>query len=672
MSIKLNNLFAKNAFSINKTNNSPFFNQKINFKGNLKKDSFQLQTPASAQESIQKLETEIETLIKDAPYEKQKLEEKLAKAQQDCENLEKEDGGNKSQVKYAKCTITKIKNQIQNFDENLDEKIAAKKDTIKKLEKFIQYQKTNPEIAFLFDVNLARQDKLKQIKSSPYIVALHGSALKYDVPLSLLRIFTDSKDIEKDVTKGETCPYECCDTIEYACFKSDEEKEMYEDFVKNFGKKTSYDDLVNSIANNKTMDSKKISNFIKSGQLVPFGFEDYILSDSDIDKNVREFAFDTKNPINKKFIKDYKNYLKILEQNYSKPFCEAPTASLKTASIASLRKYGFGTAAHIYCTFKDNFSQSRLQKGNKIDLTNPVVQNVLKLARESNPLIMSIEELENLLGYEVLSKATSENKIEFISNNVLKKDGNKLFIDITSPKNREFFKSIDDDDLNLLIQEKIQQARLLSDSEISLIENNLKKQNDLKRKIEKHNEETRAYFELVSAFSQKERFEIEYQLSKALVEEEEQAFIKKQETTKKEAYNSLFTAIRWSLCPKTREVMANIAKENKEIQRILKKLSRLEALEAKQEESKTPEYYEDEIRKNTLTSKEEITLKAYYKKVWKIAGTEEFASTKQKAAEIAQNFLENGIDSLDDNFTKQRIKRWLKNKPKEAKILLKP
>ena len=280
--------------------------------------------------------------------------------------------------------------------------------------------------------------------------------------------------------------------------------------------------------------------------------------------------------------------------------------------------------------------------------------------------------MENLLGYEVLSKATSENKIEFISNNVLKKDGNKLFIDITSPKNREFFKSIDDDDLNLLIQEKIQQARLLSDSEISLIENNLKKQNDLKRKIEKHNEETRAYFELVSAFSQKERFEIKYQLSKALVEEEEQAFIKKQETTKKEAYNSLFTAIRWSLCPKTREVMANIAKENKEIQRILKKLSRLEALEAKQEESKTPEYYEDEIRKNTLTSKEEITLKAYYKKVWEIAGTEEFASTKQKAAEIAQNFLENGIDSLDDNFTKQRIKRWLKNKPKEAKILLKP
>lgn len=131
---------------------------------------------------------------------------------------------------------------------------------------------------------------------------------------------------------------------------------------------------------------------------------------------------------------------------------------------------------------------------------------------------------------------------------------------------------------------------------------------------------------------------VEIELEKQLISDEKR---------RKKEDKSLKMKIAWQLCPKTRNCISNLVKNNAQFKELLTKKTALEEI-IKELDEESNEKAEAEQKLAVLTKEEEIELKKFFKTMWATVGSTEYKDALKQANEILLTYRNKGINAIND------------------------
>lgn len=407
-----------------------------------------------------------------------------------------------------------------------------------------------------------------------------------------------------------------------------------------------------------------LNNALRKGTLHPYGitFGDKSL----YYEKASDYLFDTTDPNNQEVLKKFEaqgkkrmreaNPLNIsgMPRNNFSASCirnsvgkEWYDADIKHYPAKALEVLGYGSKADIMANCKLRKNAYELKRyfltRDYYDISNAEVMDILFNARKNNPALVKISTLVKLLGEnkDEFAAAVIADKINTITINPYRLTSmNDFCIDISDEKNLAFLQTIDNNDFQTWLMNKLAETKA-------------------------YRSENQAELELFKTqkppTQQERKLAIDAQLDSIAQQRKAQAQkekleIKRQKRIRNRAL-SLRNSIAWVLCPNTLQIKKE--KSNEHVKDIFAKHKELKQInnellagEITYEEAHT------RIKALNLSAKDEITVLTYHKTCWELAGTQEWSDALHQAKEFMEIYNTQGIDAIEDEVVKNRIIRW--------------
>lgn len=408
-----------------------------------------------------------------------------------------------------------------------------------------------------------------------------------------------------------------------------------------------------------------VDHALQKGILKPYGIKDLGTSLWHLKSN--EFMFDVTDEANKEGLKKLESLGRrklnslnkaheTISSNNFQAACQrngvrvkGDDSSIQYYPATALEAFGYGSKADIManCKLRKNAYELKryIMTHNSYDISSPEMMDILLNARHNNPTIMKLSDLMKILGEhkQEFTDAVMADKINVITQNpyrlIYLKD---YMIDLSDKKNLEFLKTIDNADFQTLLSDRLAKSEAY------------KAQNQAE--LEKFRTQK-------PPTSQERAKEINDQLDLAARQRKEQERLRKLEIIAKKQERrrnlSLRNAIAWVYCPNTLQVKKENADEY--INSIFDKYKELGQIrEELLAQDITPEEAKARIKALNLSKQDEISVLAYHKKCWEIAGTQEWTEALHKAKEIMEIYKTQGITAIEDEEVRERIISWEK------------
>ena len=402
--------------------------------------------------------------------------------------------------------------------------------------------------------------------------------------------------------------------------------------------------------------SSDLSSALFCGKLKPY--KKYIISGIDC-WEAGNFLYDIADESNSKAIAEFKkkrtkqqltSYKNLIKNNRFIEAClkHSTTAQTQRYNAKSypqrnLEKLGYGSKADLIanCSLRMNAYEIKkyILDNNTYDTTTTYMMDTLIRSRENNPSIIKLSKLIKLLDKNLKDFADGvfEGKLDVITDIPYCLTYPKDYcIDVSTPKNLEFLRSIDNKDFQNWLNEAIR----------------------AKDEYTKKNAQAMLEFQHTSKPTYQERLkDIKRQFDDI---EKTRALQQLDLLNKKNAIRksmSLRNTIAWYLCPKTRQIKRDFS--NSKIHEILERKKEIkditEQLLAGEIQFKEAK---EKIAKLQLSQEDAISVLAYHKLCWETSGTQEWKQALADAKVIMEKYEHFGLEAIEDDELKQRLAEW--------------
>lgn len=140
----------------------------------------------------------------------------------------------------------------------------------------------------------------------------------------------------------------------------------------------------------------------------------------------------------------------------------------------------------------------------------------------------------------------------------------------------------------------------------------------------------------------------------------------KQRNLYNSARQSLISTIAWKLSPETKSGLSEHAQGDAYLASIIEKKNYNQKLQQSMNFSRPVDYSEP----MEISDKENIKYLSYLKQSWTDIGTEEFSKGLSAAYEIFRQYVESGLESIDDADVQSAVKEWVKENPDKNNVLM--
>lgn len=407
--------------------------------------------------------------------------------------------------------------------------------------------------------------------------------------------------------------------------------------------------------------SVSVDHALQEGSLKPYGLEDFEFS---IRAKSANYVFDITDERNASGIKKLeKNGRQRLYRANSDPMvsrgayvqacvrnevkCSSENPSTKAFPATDLEKLGYGTKADLIanCGIRTNAHTIKryILENDLYNLQLPYMMDILQTARHNNPAFVKLTDLQKYLGSSraAFKEAVINNQLNIITQNPYRLTYLDDFaIDLSDEKNQAFLKTIQNDDFQIWLSNRLEAYR------------EYRSEND--RQFEK--------FKTKKAPTYEESYkEIQEQLGsiaeKRRLEAQEKKLKKQQRKDEISRSSSLRNTIAWVLAPNTRQVRKELS--NAHLQTIFAKHKEVKEIndlllsgEITLDEAK------QRIQALKLSKQDEIDVLSYHKTCWEISGTGEWKQALADSKKYAEIYETMGLDGIDNPDMKARLIRW--------------
>ena len=319
------------------------------------------------------------------------------------------------------------------------EKIALKNKlkTIKARQKYMIFEnqaEKHPNTAFLYDPELSKKDVLFNLSKKKEIKTPDLIAKEFNVHFKLIEAFIKKGLFEADEYNNQ--------------FYIDTDFEQNAKFIKSFKKVRKTSIKGTDFAENYNMQETRVKELIKSDK-IKCAFLDKKDIDEYSEHGLLDLLIDLKNPSNQQLIEEHNKTTPIpLIQYYKKGKNEVPLVPVYMLSNA-----GYGSPVGLATLVNQKKLNGIFVKTNKIkhgkptvmcyvDINLPENARALQQIKKERPTLVEKNEILQKTGMleKTLLKAMKKGDIEIVKNYIFPEDKDKVYIDLTNPKNKYYLK----------------------------------------------------------------------------------------------------------------------------------------------------------------------------------------------------------------------------------------
>ena len=140
----------------------------------------------------------------------------------------------------------------------------------------------------------------------------------------------------------------------------------------------------------------------------------------------------------------------------------------------------------------------------------------------------------------------------------------------------------------------------------------------------------------------------------------------KQRNLYNSARKSLISTIAWKLAPETKAGLSEHAQGDAYLASIIEKKNYNQKLDQALKFSRPVDYSEP----MEISNKENIKYLSYLKQSWADTGVEEFSQGMSAAYEIFRQYIESGVDAIEDLEAREAVKEWIEENPDKNNVLM--